>query len=69
MAHQQPIRWLSPKEFLAAHPEIGRNGLYDALSQGRLPHIKLSPKRFRIPEDALERALTDRQRDKALVGI
>ena len=48
--------WLSTSAFLRRHPKvIGRNTLYGLIREGRIEVLRISPRKYLIPADALDR--------------
>jgi hypothetical protein len=57
----QTSHFLTPKEFMVAK-NLSRNTVYYGLRNGSIPSVRLSKRKILIPEDALERKLTIRQK-------
>ena len=51
--------WLTVEEFRQRH-KLGKNLVYDAVRENRLPSIKISSK-ILIPSDALDQLVEDRR--------
>lgn len=58
-AQEQEKKWYTVDEFIAANPGMfGKNALYDALRQNRVPSVKVGRK-ILIPANALEQMLSN----------
>ena len=58
--NEDPARereWLSVAEFRKRHPALGKNLIYDAVREGRIPAIRIRGK-ILIPSDALDQMLS-----------
>ena len=56
MTMETDREWLTVAKFRERNPHLGKNLIYDAVREGRLPSIKLGGK-ILIPSDALDRLL------------
>ena len=54
--HQPQRDFLTPRQFLQAHPGLRRTKLYEDLKASRIPHVRLGRKLL-IPADALDRMI------------
>ena len=48
--------WLTVAKFKKRNPNLGKNLIYDAVREGRLPSIRIGGK-ILIPDDALDQLL------------
>ena len=47
--------WLPTTVFLRQNPAIGRTTLYGLIREGRIEVLRISPRKYLIPADALDR--------------
>ena len=59
MTMETEREWLTVAQFRERNPQLGKNLIYDAVRDGRLPSIKLGGK-ILIPSDALDQLLEAR---------
>jgi len=48
------MRWLTPRQFMAENPGLGRNTLYERMRDGTIPHVRIGPRKILLPADAIE---------------